>query len=307
MHELQKRYQPFFRYPRTCAKLKSVSQEENTDSAQPATLAADAVNGLTPPALGAVPEPAHEDPPWTGWDVTLLAGVAILAINVFVVIMLVVVAHLRGLTFAQLAKTGAALTLINDPHVLFPAQLLGYAVLVMAMVGVVRKRYGRDFFPSLSWRWPGRGWTTWTLAGMVMALIVNMISRFVPVPKSLPIERYFENAAAAYILSAFGILVAPLVEEMFFRGFLYPVLARRTSMFLAVVATAFGFMLIHANQLANSWGPLLLIFTVGVALTLTRAITRSLASSVIMHMSYNATLFLILFVGTSGFRHMERI
>jgi len=284
-----------------------MSLENNTNMAPPATIAADAVNGLTPPALDAMPEPAREDPPWTGWDVTLLAVIAILGINVFVVIMLVVVAHLRGLTFDQLAKTGAVLTLINDPHVLFPAQLLGYAVLVTAMVGVVCKRYGRDFFPSLRWNWPGRGWTTWTLAGMVMALIVNMISRFVPVPKSLPIERYFENAAAAYILSAFGILVAPLVEEMFFRGFLYPVLARRTSMFLAVVATSFGFMLIHAGQLANSWGPLLLIFTVGVALTLTRAITRSLASSVIMHMSYNATLFLILFVGTSGFRHMERV
>ena len=293
--------------PLTCAKLKPVSLEDNTNAIQPAGIVADAVNGLTPPSPDAVPGPAREDPPWTGWDVTVLAGVAIVAINVFAVIMLVVVARLRGLTFEQLAKTGALLTLINDPHVLFPAQLLGYAVLVAAMVGIVRKRYGRDFFPSLSWNWPGRGWTAWTLAGMVMALIVNMISRFVPVPKSLPIERYFENTAAAYIISAFGILVAPMVEEMFFRGFLYPVLARRTSMFLAVVTTAFGFMLIHANQLANSWGPLLMIFAVGVALTLTRATTRSLASSVIMHMSYNATLFLILFVGTSGFRHMERL
>jgi uncharacterized protein len=286
-----------------------LSLEDNTNTAETASMTAN--GALTPPAVvGAVPAastPTREDPPWTGWDVTLLAGVAILAINVFAVVMLAVVAHMRGLSFDKLSKTGALITLINDPHVLFPAQILGYAVLVMAMVGIVRKRYGRDFFASLSWNWPGRGWTTWALAGMVMALVVNMISRFVPIPKSLPIERYFENAAAAYILSAFGILVAPLVEEMFFRGFLYPVLARRAGMLVAVVTTAFGFMVIHASQLANAWGPLLLIFTVGVALTLTRAMTRSLSSSVIMHMSYNATLFLILFVGTSGFRHMERI
>ena len=284
-----------------------MSLEDNSNSEQPAGIAANEVDGLTPPALGTLPDPTREDPPWTGWDVTLLAVVLFLAFNVFGLITLVVVAHMRGLSFANLAKAGALLTPINDPFLLFPAQVLGYVVLVVAMVAIVRNRYGRDFFASLSWNWPGRGWTTWTLAGMVMALIGNMVSRYLPIPKSLPIERYFENAAGAYILSAFGILVAPLVEEMFFRGFLYPVLARRTRMFFAVVGTAFGFMLIHTAQLAYAWGPMLLIFAVGVALTLTRAITRSLASSVIMHMSYNATLFLILFVGTSGFRHMERI
>jgi membrane protease YdiL (CAAX protease family) len=65
--------------------------------------------------------------------------------------------------------------------------------------------------------------------------------------------------------------------------------------------------LIHAPQLGRAWGPVLVVFLVGVALTLTRAKTKSVASSMLVHIAYNGTLSVLLFVGSSGFRHLERL
>ena len=93
------------------------------------------------------------------------------------------------------------------------------------------------------------------------------------------------------LLGAFGILVAPLMEEIVFRGFLYPALARWTGALPSIVVTASAFTLLHGAQLAYAWAPLLLIFMVGVALTVTRAVTKSVATCVIIHMAYNFVLF----------------
>jgi CAAX protease family protein len=57
--------------------------------------------------------------------------------------------------------------------------------------------------------------------------------------------------------------------------------------------------------LAHAWVPLLLLFAVGVILTAVRAWTKSVATCVVVHMSYNTTLFTTLYIGTCGFRHMD--
>ncbi len=126
-------------------------------------------------------------------------------------------------------------------------------------------------------------------------------------PKHLPMDEFFKTARDAYILSAFGILIAPLFEELLFRGFLYPVLARRLGLLPSVLLTAIAFTFIHVPQLRYNWGPVLVIFLVGLALTSVRAVKKSVACTVLMHMAYNATIFVVAFIGTGGFRHMERL
>jgi hypothetical protein len=46
---------------------------------------------------------------------------------------------------------------------------------------------------------------------------------------------------------------------------------------------------------------------VGTCLTVVRALTKSVAAAVLMHVGYNTTLFGLMFLATSGFRHMERL
>jgi membrane protease YdiL (CAAX protease family) len=50
----------------------------------------------------------------------------------------------------------------------------------------------------------------------------------------------------------------------------------------------------------------LVIFIVGLALTTVRAVKKSVAATVLMHMAYNGTIFIVTFFATDGFRHMEK-
>jgi len=97
------------------------------------------------------------------------------------------------------------------------------------------------------------------------------------------------------------------MEELFFRGFLYPVLARRLGLPIAVFLTALGFALLHVAQLGRAWGPVLVIFLVGIVLTVVRAKTNSVAAGVLIHMAYNGTITIAMFAATDGFRHLEKL
>lgn len=84
-------------------------------------------------------------------------------------------------------------------------------------------------------------------------------------------------------------VVAPLCEEVLFRGFLYPVCRRFTSSVFATVLVSLAFGLVHANL--HGVLPLALL---GVLLTLAYEQSRGLALPMAMHMLFNAaTLFLL--------------
>lgn len=200
----------------------------------------------------------------------------------------------------------AWMQVVTYPLVSVLAQGLAYLLILVFMISIVKRSPNQNFWEALRWNWP-QNWSAYLLAGVALAVALQGIAHFLPMPKELPMDRFFRTAGEAWVLSLFSISFAPLLEELFFRGFLYPVLLRRLGIVIAVLTTAAAFSLIHAPQLGRAWGPVLVIFMVGLALTLARAITKSVAASVLMHIAYNGTLSILLFVGTDGFRHLERL
>ena len=254
------------------------------------------MDGLPGMAPGA---PPIEDPPWSGWDVLALAALTLVTIGVCVLLVGYVVHSyfLPDLSWARAA---------TSPEAIVGGQLLAYLSLFGLMYMIVRSRSAGRVLDALRWNWPPH-WTTYLLAGIALELCLLPFAVLLPMPKHLPLDEFFKTARDAYILSAFGILFAPLFEELFFRGFLYPVLARRFGMRVSIVLTAVAFAAIHASQLRYNWAPVLVIFLVGLALTTVRALKKSVACTVLMHMAYNASIFVVAFIGTGGFRHMERL
>lgn len=191
-----------------------------------------------------------------------------------------------------------------------PIQLAAYLLTVAFMAFYVQSKYGVGLLRAVRWNTPTRNLAWLALGGgAVLALGSQLGGRLLErwIPKSMPIEQFFSTPKSAYMLAAFGILVAPLVEELFFRGFLYPALARRLGQAAGIGLTAFLFTILHASQLAFSWAALLLIFLVGTVLTLVRARTNSVATGVLVHMGYNFTLFTMLFFATGHFHHLENM
>jgi hypothetical protein len=242
--------------------------------------------------------PTPREPVWNGWDVMTIVLVAIVGVFLFGTAIGVVLSIKGGL---PAAKSPQAIRII------LVSQFFAYILVLLAMWAIITRQYHRPFTEAVRWRWPERGWPAYLLGGVFLAVAVQLISTLLPIPKSLPIDRYFQDRTSAYIMTLFGISMAPLVEELFFRGFLFPLLARRLGLAAGVLLTAAGFAFIHASQLASAWAPLLILFVVGLVLTLVRVRSQSVASSFLMHVGYNATLFTILYIATDRFRHLERL
>jgi len=207
---------------------------------------------------------------------------------------------LRGISLKDLGQNAL---------VLLPAQLAAYIMTVGFMVFYIWLRYRKPFLGAVSWNMPGRKFAWRAVAGgLALGFLSQLLSALLHrwIPKSLPIDEYFRNTGSAYALAGFGILVAPVVEELFFRGLLYPALARPLGVVPATALTAGSFALLHSQQLAHAWAPLFVLLIVGTVLTVVRAVTKSVAMCVLIHMAYNFTLFSLVFVVTEGFRHMER-
>ena len=204
----------------------------------------------------------------------------------------------------------AALSLLPAPEPAAPSvnvlavlvlQSFFYLMLLLYIYSVVRLKHRLPFWAGLRWpRAPGTGAANFVLAGAVLAVLVQVLS--LPNKTKLPIERLFHSQEAVYLLAAFGILVAPLVEEVIFRGFLFAALEWSWGLHAAVWSTSVLFAAIHVPQLRGGVLPVVAIFGVGLALSWIRARTGSLAPPYFMHLAYNSTLFILLYFATQGFR-----
>lgn len=256
----------------------------------------------SPEPVGRISPQTPEEPVWGFFDVILIAGFAFLSL-VFLFTLTIALANasgrLRGVSPIKFAE---------NTMVLVSTQAVGSLMTVVFMVQMLRVKYHVSFAKAVNWNWPRLRPALFVVAGGVALSILSTLASHLLerwIPKSLPIDELFRDTQSAYLLSFLGILVAPVVEELFFRGFLYPVLARATGVAAGVLLTAAAFALVHSGQLAQAWIPLMLIFVVGLALTMVRAKTKSVATTMLMHMSYNATLFTLAFIDTQGFRHLH--
>ena len=71
--------------------------------------------------------------------------------------------------------------------------------------------------------------------------------------------------------------------------------------------TVIPFVLLHADQLAHAWGVLGVLYGVSVVLSFVRIRTHSLACSVLLHATYNFSIFAVILLTTGGFRHLDKL
>jgi hypothetical protein len=233
----------------------------------------------------------------------------VLAILVFTLVAILVftvgamfIAHAlpryHNATFMDLATNAA---------VVIGAQTAAYPVVLLFIFLMVRTRSQQGFGKAIQWNWPGVTAPGFLIGGVVLALAIEGMARYLPIPKSLPMDAYFHDATSAYMMAAFGLTLAPLLEELFFRGLLYPLLRRAFGLIAAVLLTAAAFAAIHGAQLGYAWAPVFSIFVVGVVFTLVRMRTNSVAASFLMHCGYNFALFAALWLASDHYRHLEKV
>jgi hypothetical protein len=224
---------------------------------------------------------------------------------------------------------------LNDIHYTIGSMAALYLIAFGLALLIFPLIWHKSLFVGLQWNVATALRLRWRLVGAAgICFVLAMIDEvLLPGPSNAPIDKLFENGTAAWLLFAFGVTFAPFFEEAIFRGFLLPALCTAfdwsvekatgypplplesnghprwslSAMVFGSICTSIPFALMHAEQTAWSLGPFLLLVCVSLVLCWARLSTRSLAASVLVHASYNFLLFSLMLLGTSGFKHLDKM
>lgn len=240
---------------------------------------------------------------------------------------------------ALVAVAGFALALRGHPGLRENAVLqialeaVIYLLTLGACVKVFPLLWKRSFLSGIEFNTLAarRNWPRLIIAGVLLCVLAQIPDRFISQPKHPEIEHLMSTPAGAWAAMLLGVLLAPLCEEILFRGFLLPALATaydwlsldRTPAGLqrwhsstahstpakvfAALLSSVAFAVLHAPQDRYAWGIIGVLFCVGLALAYIRLRLHSVACSTLVHMTYNGTLFAVMLVATHGFRHLDRL
>ena len=198
--------------------------------------------------------------------------------------------------------------LLNKPQFLFGTNLLWYGAIFLFLyvtLGVLR---GMPFWRSLGWKKLNSNLATgkanpWSyfFAGCGLAVFVFLASSQVHTNDKMPIQEVLKNRNSAMLLMAMAVLIAPLVEETVFRGYLYPLFAKSFGIVPGILLTGILFGLMHGSQLGWTWGIVGLLILVGIIFTFARAHTGTVLASFLLHLGYNSMIAFATIIGTHGF------
>src|ERR1700680_4340396 len=138
---------------------------------------------VTPPEIPI--NPGAENPPWSGLDLLLIGLVLLVSLFVFSSLFFIFVLHSShsssaGISPAELSKN-------PGPLVIVPSMTLAYFAMLAAMYVLVTRRRRRPFWQAVAWRWPSGWWLAYMTGGGLLAMGLGLLSRLLPIPKSLPI------------------------------------------------------------------------------------------------------------------------
>jgi uncharacterized protein len=244
-----------------------------------------------------LPRPPIENPAWNGWDVLFIFALALVTIFISQLVILFG-AHQFLYPHSSLAD------LAQRPMLALIAQFVIDGAVAILLFLLVEGKYHVRFWPAIRWNWPRSAWGMLGI-GVLTLFGLSLLENVLPMPKDTPFERLFARPIDAYLLAIMAVSLGPLVEELFFRGFFYPVLARRWGVLWAIFITSILFALMHFPQYGYAWAALLVIFVVGVVCGTVRAVTQSVGASFLVHVGYNGAQMVIALVATHGFKHLE--
>lgn len=245
-----------------------------------------------PPAEYSARPPAEREPFWGYGDLAFFFGLAFPCL----------------LLSWGIVRGAMALFHISDPLRTGEAlaeQLLFYVMLFSALRLVFLAQYERPFWRSLGWRPMRFPPTTIVLFGIATALGVALVSAAIHTPDAPnPMTEMMRDRSSLILMAIFGVTIAPLCEELAFRGFLQPLLSRSLGAALGIVLSAAAFGLLHFAEYGNSWRHSLVIALAGVAFGTVRHVSGSTKAAALMHSAYNGLLFLAVFSQRKDLPHL---
>lgn len=260
------------------------------------------------------------------WSWIHLVVFAVFVLVLLVAVDLVILGYYS--VYKHLSQRQLRHVLESDPNLNAGASLVVFAVIMLFLYVSLSVLRDAPFWRTLGWKklkadalsGKGRPWM-YFVSGSGLSLFVTLAGSQVKDAEHVPINEMFKSRSGMILLMSMAVLVAPVVEETIFRGYLYPVFARiistiaqhfgmettraiRTGVASSILVTGILFGLIHGPQLGENWGLVSLLIVVGVIFTFARAWTGTVLASFLLHLGYNSMIAITAIIGTRGFTHM---
>lgn len=248
-------------------------QPESDDliPAEPAPTEPAAIEELAPEA------PAPERKPFWGYvDLALVMGLLL--------------AFLAAILLGAAVFVFALPSLRQDQSpLLLPTQIALYAAVYLSLRLVLGLRYRKPVLRSLGWCAGRSNLLFVAIGGVLLAFVVSALAALVHTPKvPSPVESLMNSPV---LLSLFGIMavtIAPFFEELFFRGFIQPLLTRSLGVIAGIVLTGLVFGSLHAPEYSFAWQYAVAVSLVGIVLGWLRVRSNSIIPCTVMHGAYNS-------------------
>ncbi len=238
----------------------------------------------------------ESDPNNPPWDILVSIGLWALSVVLIVVVPLLVV--MPYIMTRYWGDENAMQAATQDQTFIFLSVIsfIPVHLLTLGAAWALVTKWGKlPFWRTLRWSWEkkagglGFWWMVLGCAGLAAGLYV-LGSLFVKWfgGGATDIDILVKSSLATRLtLAVVAATTAPLVEEILYRGIMYPAMHRRLGMFWAVGLVSFLFAFVHVFQYRNNLSVIAVITTLSVTLTLVRAHTGRLLPCFLIHLFFN--------------------
>jgi membrane protease YdiL (CAAX protease family) len=209
-----------------------------------------------------------------------------LAVFVFLAIPCLLV----GAVVGRLLTAVLPATPVAKAALVLGSQFLAYLLWYVALALILKFRYDAQFWHSLGWNVPTREIGPAVISGLCLAVIVGMAGAAMNTPHiDSTLKELLQDRPSLVLVGLFAVTAGPICEELAFRGFMMPLLARSFGIAAGIILTAIPFALLHGPQYSWAWQYLVLLTLVGSAFGWARYRSGSTAVAAVMHAAYNLT------------------
>lgn len=242
------------------------------------------------------PSPAPGSPDWWRPWLEVVKGVVLWIISVLFLLFIPVIVALPYMIY-KLATAGApsAEALASDKTLLFlsvlgivPTHLL---TLFVAWLFVTEWRR-RPFWKTIGFEWPegtNKKLATLLYVGLAVALLgLAYLATTLYGGEKTQLDLLIESSLPTRFATAFvAFATAPLVEEVIYRGVLYPAVEKAAGMGVAIGVVSLLFAGVHVVQYYNNISVIIAITVLSFTLTISRAVTGKMLPAFIIHLVFN--------------------
>ncbi len=228
-------------------------------------------------------------PKWTQWDIAAVMGI---------LLGMILVSRVFRDTFRRVIS--ALVVTGNDPATLalFLGTVVQATIIISAVLLLTRRRGATGADLGLVWDHSRRNIWIGLLGGLFSGIIIWIITIFISFVFGPPPPQDVERLLGGFktgrdlLLPFIAISVlAPVSEELYFRGMVFPALKARFGSLPGMVMSALFFGVLHLDLYR-----LFPITALGIILAYFYEKTHSLVTSIVAHSTWNTFMLLILLI-----------